>query len=452
MNLKFKSAESVSTDSRSVSGGQVFFALRGENFNGHDFVRAAIDRGAVCAVVDRKWYEDNSAHVSDLPLVIVENTIGALGRLAQIYRSKFEIPVIAVGGSNGKTTTKEMVARVLARKFKVLKTSGNHNNQIGVPLTILRLTRTHEAAVVEIGTNQPGEIRRLCEYLRPTAGLVTNIGSEHLEFFRSIAGVKKEEGQLYKHLSGTGGLAFVNMDDESVAEMAEGVRLKFRYGFSGGVKTRREVEGRLFGFDSSGRALFEIKYGGKTELVHLAVPGVHNAFNALSAAAVGFHYGIGAFEIKKALEGYRSFEKRMELLKIRGITILNDTYNSNPESAIAALHWLSMVKSKGKRIVAMADMLELGKSSKREHQRVGKRIAREKFDYLFTFGDMAAEIRNAADSKLESESFADKKELSEKLLRTVAPGDVVLVKGSRGMKMEEVVNALIEGLENRGGR
>jgi UDP-N-acetylmuramoyl-tripeptide--D-alanyl-D-alanine ligase len=445
INLGFRSARGVSTDSRSVSRGQIFFALRGERFDGHSYVSDAIGNGAACAVVDRKWHR-SLKHAAPQPLVVVDDTTRALGELARIYRRKFDMPVIAVGGSNGKTTTKEMIAGVLSRKYKVAKTTGNHNNQIGVPLTILQFKKSHDAAVVEIGTNHFGEIERLCEILEPDAGLITNIGAEHLEFFGSMSGVGKEEGKLFKFLTRMNGTAFVNLDDKRIFGMSRSTKRRFTYGFQSGA--RRNMSGRLFGFDSKGCALFEIKFEGRTELVHLNVPGVHNAMNALAAAAVGFRYGVGHAEVKRALETFRSYEKRMQVFRKAGVTILNDTYNSNPESALAALRWMSMVRTNGKRIAVLADMLELGGASKREHQRVGKAVAAENVDYLFTFGSKARDIARAADGKVKAETFYDKGKLSGKLLRMVSSGDVVVVKGSRGMKMEDVVEALMDGLES----
>lgn len=447
--MKFRSVRSVSTDSRSVSGGQIFFALRGEKFDGHNFVVDAINQGAVCAVVDKRWYRDNGQATAALPLVVVEDTSRALGDLANIYRRKFTMPVIAIGGSNGKTTTKEMVAKILSRKFKVIKTSGNYNNQIGLPMTIFGFSNSHEVAVVEIGTNHFGEIERLCQVLEPDAGLITNIGIEHLEFFKSLNGVKKEEGSLFDYLRRANGTAFVNADDKNLINISKTIKHKFVYGFRSDLPSRRSLFGRMFGLDGNGCAVFEMKYHHKTELVRLKVPGVHSAMNALAAAAIGSHYGVSAGGIKRGLESYKSYEKRMQVVKVGGVTILNDTYNSNPESAIAALHWLSIVRARGKRIAVLADMLELGESSSHEHQKIGKEIAKEKFDSLFTYGRLAQEIAVAADSKLETKSFDDKNDLSEKLLQTVSAGDVVLVKGSRGMRMEEVVDALLNGLRSR---
>ncbi len=454
-NLKFKSARAVSTDSRTVSGSQIFFALRGEQFDGHNYVGDAIGKNAVCAIVDRKWFgekQSERAHRGEpvhLPLVVVDDTTRALGDLARIYRRKFSMPVIAVGGSNGKTTTKEMIAEVLDKKFRVLKTSGNQNNRIGVPLTIFGFKTVHEIAVVEIGTNHFGEIQRLCEILEPTAGIVTNIGNEHLEFFKNLNGVKKEEGRLFNYLAATKGTAFVNADDNNLVDLSKELKRKLIFGFT---SRRGYLSGQMFGMDGRGCVLFELKYKNKTEVVSLRVPGFHNAMNALAAAAVGTYYGVKINEVKNALESYRAFEKRMEIVKAGGVTILNDTYNSNPESASAALRWLSAIRPKGKRIAVLADMLELGLSAKREHQKIGREIAKENLDYLFTFGNLGRDIAAAAECKIETEAFDDKDELSEKLLLAVGPGDVVLVKGSRGMKMEEVVKKLANGLRNRGHR
>ena len=457
-NLKFNSAKSVSTDSRTVSVGDIFIALRGEQFDGHNFVADVTGKKAVCAVVDRKWYRERGKDLTNSPLVIVDDTTRALGDLAKIYRRKFAMPVIAIGGSNGKTTTKEMAAKVLGKELRVAKTSGNHNNQIGVPLTIFGFKKYHEAAVVEIGTNHFGEIKRLCEILEPDAGLITNIGAEHLEFFKSLAGVKKEESELFNFLSESEGVAVVNADDENIMGMRKIPRHKFSYGFQAAASMRRNLAGTFFGMDKKGCALFEMKYKGKTELVRLKVPGIHNAMNALAAAAIGYRYELNPIEIKSALEAYRAYEKRMQLIEVGGARILNDTYNSNPESAVAAIRWLSVVRTSGKRIAVLADMLELGESAKREHQRVGREIAKTNIDCLFTFGDLAEEIAAAAGSgsdrktrcKLETEIFDDKKKLSEKLLQIVSPGDVVLVKGSRGMKMEDIVNTLTGAVQNKG--
>jgi UDP-N-acetylmuramoyl-tripeptide--D-alanyl-D-alanine ligase len=467
-NLNFKSASGISTDSRAASAGEIFFALRGEKFDGHDFVGEVLARKVSCAVVDRKWYSRaalDDPSVTGYPLAVVDDTTRALGDLARVYRSKFSMPVIAIAGSNGKTTTKEMAAKILGKRLSVAKTSGNHNNQIGVPLTVFGFRKHHEAAVVEIGTNHFGEIKRLCEILKPGAGLITSIGAEHLEFLKNLNGVKKEETALFDFLRLSSGVLFVNSDDRNIVNMARlfskrSVRAghKFSYGFRSDTLERRNLAGRFFGLDRKGCAFFELRYYGKTELIRLKVPGIHTAMDALAAAAIGYYYGLSSSEIRNALETYKGFEKRMQLMRARDVRIMNDTYNSNPESAIAALRWLSVVRTKGRKIAVFADMLELGESAKREHQKVGKEIAKMNLDCLFTFGDLARETACTAEGYasrekrdgLKVEAFDNKERLSEELLRTVTAGDVVLVKGSRGMKMEEVVNALRIELQEKG--
>ncbi len=444
LNLNFRSAKGVSTDSRTIARGQVFFALRGEKLDGHRFVSVSLRKGAACAVVDKKWYRRNKSAAGQ-PLVVVEDTTHALGELARIYRRRFEMPVIAIGGSNGKTTTKEMAAKVLGMKYKVVHTEANHNNQIGVPLTIFAFNKTHEAAVVEIGTNHFGEINRLCEVLEPDAGLITNIGSEHLEFFGNVVGVAREEGKLFGFLSRTRGTAFVNTDDRRVAGLSGLVRHKFTYGFQS--ELRRNVAGRMFGLDARGCAVFEVRFEGKTELVRMNVPGLNGALNGLAAAAVGFRYGVSHREVKAALESFRPYDKRMQVFRRAGVTILNDTYNSNPESVAAALRWLSAVHARGRRIAVLGDMLELGKASKREHQRVGRELVNQNLSRLLTFGRMSRHTAASAEGSVESESFDDKEQLSKRLLQIVSPGDVVLIKGSRGMKMEEVFETLLRELK-----
>jgi len=448
-NLKFRQAKSVSTDSRSTARGEIFFALKGEKFDGHDFVLEALRKGAVCAIVDRQWLNKNMQAKEKLPLVVVDDTTTALGELALIHRKKFDIPVIAIGGSNGKTTVKEMIAKVLSSGLRVLKTEGNYNNQIGVPLTLFNLNPSHDVAVIEVGSNHMGEMERLCSILDPTAGLLTNIGKEHLEFFKNINGVKKEEGILFQYLASKSGTAFVNADDPNVVDISKSVKDKYIYGFVGADGMRKNVSGRLIGLDAKGCAVFEIKHKNQVELIHLKISGIHNASNALAASAVGSYFGLPLPSIKSALESFGSYEKRMEMMKVNGVAIVNDTYNSNPESTTALLRWLSMIPAKGKKIAVLADMLELGKSSKREHRLVGREVVSTKPDLLFTYGNEAEEIFNTARSNVESHHFADKDDLVKELSTVVKKGDVVVIKGSRGMKMEEVTAGLKKALQRR---
>jgi UDP-N-acetylmuramoyl-tripeptide--D-alanyl-D-alanine ligase len=430
----------VSTDSRTVAPGNLFLALRGGRFDGHAFLQDVVDRGARAVIVDGAYRRERALPV---PVLTVEDTTRALGDLALAYRRKFSLPILAVGGSNGKTTTKEMIVRVLSRRFRVLGTEGNLNNQIGVPQTIFRLRDRHQVAVVEVGTNHPGEIGYLCTILEPTHGLVTNVGREHLEFFRSVAGVAREEGTIYRSLEDQQrSVGFVNLDDPRVVRVAGGVRQRVSYG----VESRRaEIRGTVLSVDSAGCAQLLLAVRGKSRrvTVGLRIPGAHNAINAVAAAAVGVEFGVPLAEAGKALASFTPASKRMEVVRVDGITILNDTYNANPDSTIAALQTLAAATVRGKRIAVLADMLELGPDSPRHHARVGREAGRLGIDHLLTFGDRAREIGTASRLKTALH-YEQKNMLSEYLAELAGPGDTVLVKGSRGMKMEDVVTFLVE--------
>ena len=438
--LRRKSFTDVSTDSRSVNEGELFVAIRGESFDGHQFVETAFRRGAACAVVDRRA---NIHAYRKRPFLVVHDTTKALGGLAHAYRKKFDIPFLAVAGSNGKTTTKEMITNVLRSRYSVLSTEGNLNNHIGVPQTLFRLNRRHEFAVVEIGTNHFGELDHLCSILDPTHGVITNIGREHLEFFRSLSGVARAEGELFDALRprGTG---FVNADDPRIRTIAQKLRRKVSYGFTAG-----SVRGTLAGIGPDGCATFLVKARSRRAFrVALRTPGLHAAVNGLAAAAVGLSFGVPPGEIGRALGRFSSVGKRMEVLHSGGLTILNDTYNANPDSVLTALRTLEGMKTSGRKIVVLADMLELGESSRTEHERIGKAVGRMGIDALFTFGKGAAAIHESAAIRTRRH-FGTKGELSRALLALAAEPDIILIKGSRGMKMEEVTMAL---QQRRGGR
>ncbi len=436
--LRGKTITGVSTDSRTVKEDELFFALRGENFDGHKFLAEAFANGCIAAVIERSG---KTEAVKTMPLVVVENTTIALGELARHYRLKYSIPVLAIAGSNGKTTTKEMITKVLDTRYNVLSTRGNLNNHIGVPQTLFNLERRHDIAVVEIGTNHPGEIRYLCNILEPTHGLLTNVGREHLEFFRTLGGVAKEEGELFRNLnSRPGSIAFVNADDKLVSAKSKNVKTKVTYSF----RTKKaSVLGKILEINESGcvKMSFAAKSAKRAVTVQLPIPGEHNALNALSAAAVGLTFKVPAANIKAALEKFTPASKRMEIVTVNGITIYNDTYNANPDSMIAALRTLDAARVPGRKIAVLADMKELGEFSPAEHARVGKLLAGMKIDYVLTFGGQAKAIHDKAKVP-QKMHYEHKVALTEFLAGLATPGDAVLIKGSRGMKMEEIVTAL----------
>jgi UDP-N-acetylmuramoyl-tripeptide--D-alanyl-D-alanine ligase len=438
--------EGISTDSRTVGNGKLFIALHGEKFDGHNFITKAVESGATAIIADAKWAEANPIMVSSLiiPRLIVEDTVKALGKLANLHRRKFRIPIVVVGGSNGKTTTKEMIAAVLRTKFRVMSTEGNLNNHIGVPQTLLRLERQHQIGIVEIGTNHFGEIAHLCSVAEPTHVLITNIGREHLEFFGSVDGVAKAEGEAFDWIRKNRRskvVGFVNQDDKRVKKLAKGLRKSVTYGFDKGPAA---IKGKVLSVDENACAVLEVKPNGKKPFrVRVAVPGRHNATNALAATAVGLTFKVPAKKIAESLSSFASASKRMQILRLHQLTVLNDTYNSNPDSALAALHVLEGIRAGGKKIAVLADMLELGKNAADEHRRVGQAVAQSGAKHLLTFGPLSQNTHDGS-SVVFKAHFEQKSVLCEHLAELITPGDVVLVKGSRGMKMEEVVAFLAE--------
>jgi UDP-N-acetylmuramoyl-tripeptide--D-alanyl-D-alanine ligase len=438
--LSGKSIRGVSTDSRTTAAGELFVALRGENFDGHAFVDAAFARGALAAIVDESYA---GARESPHPLLVVENTTSALGALARVYRDKFRLPVLVVGGSNGKTTTREMITQVLSEKYRVLSTEGNLNNHVGVPRTLFRLTARHEIAVIEIGTNHPGETRHLCQVAGPTHGMLTNIGREHLEFFETLEGVAAEEGELFAALRASRrGTGLVNADDARVRAAAAGMRKTIGYGFRA---RGAQVRGRRAATDATGCARFEFRTPRMSTWlgVQLRVPGVHNATNALAAITAAHAFHVPPLRMREALERFRAPGKRMESVSIGGVAVLNDTYNANPDSMSAALRTLAATAGPGRKIAVLGDMKELGAHAEEAHAAVGREAASLKIDFLLTYGTLARWIHDAAG--IPGALHYDRKNmLAEYLAELVSTGDTVLVKGSRGMKMEDIVIFLEE--------
>lgn len=439
--LKRRRIAGVVTDSRTVRKDELFFALKGEKFDAHDFIDDVVRNEAAAIVVHREWAVKHDLYFRTFPcaFVIVPDTTIAFGELARIYRRKFDIPVIAIGGSNGKTTTKEMITAVLESKYDVLHTEGNLNNHIGVPQTLFRLTNDHDVAVVELGTNHFGELRYLCEIAEPTHGVITNIGKEHLEFFGDENGVAKEEKELFRCLEEHGGFAFINGDDKYLADEQYEMQKSVSYGRT----AKTDIRAKKIAINELGQPRFIVEWHKKDVSfeVKLSAPGLHNVTNALAASAVGLKLKVKPKKIADALRKFSSASKRMEILSHNGIIILNDTYNSNPDSVIVALNTVKSFTTSGKKIVVLGDMKELGDASKREHTNIGVVASEMKFDALYTFGPFSKYTCEAFGHS-SARHFESKEELSAALKRSLHPGDVVLIKGSRGMKMEEVVQQL----------
>lgn len=422
---------SVSTDSRSIEHDQLFVAIKGPNFDGHEFVAAAQSAGAAGAMVSRR-----AAVV--LPQVVVEDTRRALGAYAHAWRMQFGYPVVGLTGSNGKTTTKEMIAAILARRGPVLATRGNLNNDIGVPLTLLRMEANHVAAVIEMGANHAGEIAALAALSEPTVALVTNAGPAHLEGFGSIEGVARAKGELYQGL-GRDARAVINLDDAWSGLWREfaGEREVTTFAVDKPADFRVVPESVHATMDG-GQAFTLESPGGDHEIV-LPVPGMHNVRNALAAIAAAVTAGAAVTEAVAALAAFQPVAGRLVTHRLAGGgTLVDDTYNANPASAAAAIDVLAM--QPGTRWLVLGDMGELGAGTRELHAAVGAHAHAAGIERLFTLGDLA---RAAADAFGEHATHCDDLDSLLAALGTSVPHDTtVLVKGSRSMRMERVVAAL----------
>ncbi len=432
----------VSTDTRTIAPGSLFVALRGERFDGHAFLPAAAGAGAAAAVVSSE-----AAAPAGLPRLLVEDTLRALGAVAHHHRRRFTLPVVGVTGSNGKTTTREMIAAILAERGPVLRTEGNLNNEVGVPLTLLGLTGQHLAAVIEMGMSHPGEIARLTALAAPQVGVVTNAAAAHLEGLGSIDGVADAKAELYAGLP-PGGVAVVNADDARMLgrARASGRRLLT---FAVGRQRRGDVAVlEVLSQDADGMR-FLLGVGNRELQVKLPLVGAHNATNAAAAACAAIALGCSDQEIVRGLAGVRPVGRRLRLERLPGgLLLLDDCYNANPLSMVAALRTLAELarSERGRALAALGDMLELGPGEAELHREVGAEAARLPVARLFGFGPRSRETLTGAlaaglpaDRTFHGEDVAA---LAAAVRSAAAPGDVLLVKGSRGMKLERLVEAL----------
>lgn len=431
----------VSTDTRTVREGDLFVPLCGDTFDGHDFLPQAQQKGAAACLSQRP------VAGLQLPIVQVKDTLQALGNLARAVRMGFGGPVVAVTGSSGKTTTKEMLSAILSQTAPGLKTKGNYNNLIGLPLTLFGLATGDAWIVLEMGMSARGEIARLCEIARPTVGIVTNVGPAHLESLHGLEGVARAKGELFADLE-PGGTAIVNADDERVSclPVANGVD-RVLFGFSGRAQVRAEtvsIEGT--------EVNFRLCLPGGSWPVHLAAPGHHNVANALAAAAAASVLEAAPEQIVAGLESFRPAPGRMAVEELPGgMTLLDDSYNANPLSVEAALQVLGELAGKGRRIAILGDMLELGDDAAEMHREVGSEAA-QRADLLLAMGDLAGEmVAGAIAAGMDSGCALQLKGHDEAvawIMKECRSGDSLLVKGSRGMKMERIC----QDLRSQGGR
>jgi UDP-N-acetylmuramoyl-tripeptide--D-alanyl-D-alanine ligase len=384
----------ISIDSRTILPGELFIPIKGEKFDGHQFIPAALRKGALVLETD--------------------NGLKALQALAAYQRGKFNLPVVGVTGSVGKTTTKDMIASILAREFPTLKNEENFNNEIGVPLTLLRLTKKHQAAVIEMAMQKPGEIEDLAAIVRPTIAVITNIGESHLEFLKTRRNIARAKAEIFNYL-GKEDHAVINQDDEYYEHLKSKVKNQKLKVMTFGIIEKADVTPK------------ELKG------IKLPLPGEHNIYNALAAIAVAKILKAKRSSIKRGLEHFIPSSRRMEVIvRPDGTKIINDTYNASPQSMSAMLKTIAALP--GRKIAVLGDMLELGRSAKNAHRKIINLSRALKIDKIFTFGQLWPG---------SSHPLKNKKELVKYVKKLIQPRDIILVKGSRGMKMEEVVEALV---------
>lgn len=404
----------LSTDTRKIEPGAMFLALKGDNFNANEFAMQALEKGAAYVIADERKFDDER-------IIIVDNALKCLQDLAAYHRSLMPARIIGIGGSNGKTTTKELMVSVFTTMYDTHYTPGNLNNHIGVPLTLLNLRQNHQLAVIELGTNRAGDIEELCQIVCPDFGLITNIGKEHLEGFGSIEGVARAESELFDYLIKTNGYAFVNMDDQWLSSMSK--RLKFFTGYS----TNSEDIGFV-------QTVPEIEFNYQNMHFHSVLPGWHNLQNIIAVICVAKHFNLPLDQIKKGIQRYKPSNNRSQVIRTaKGNTVMLDAYNANPSSVEMALKTLEGMS--GKKWIILGDMFELGEYEASEHQSIANLC-----DQLVDSETILVGKAFAACQGNKSHQFAAKKEAFDFVEHLNLKDALILIKGSRGMKMEDFLS------------
>lgn len=434
-----------SIDTRNIRENELFFALSGPYVDGHHFVADALQKGGIGAVVSRAafgqhkntWISEKSKHF----FICVDDPLQALQSLAKWHRQGFTLPLVGITGSNGKTTVKEMTASILKNHGPVLKTEGNFNNHIGLPLTLLRLNHAHKNAVIELGINQKGEMAKLCDIAQPTMGLITNIGPAHLEGLKNLEGVAKEKGVLFERLQNTG-TAIINQDDPFLKPWTDQFTTRWTYGLHTNTETC-DLSAAHIVCDSE-RSTFTLHQNrsGASAGVTLPTPGRHHVSNALGAATIAAALGIPLQNIAAGLSDFKPLSQRAQILKSKGITLIFDAYNANPASVEAALDLLATYPQR--RIALLGDMFELGDCAEEAHRSIGQSVATHDINTLIAVGEWADTLAAAArGGGLRKEAVSVHRNLSTVpalLKKTVRTGDTLLIKGSRGMKLERILS------------
>ena len=434
---KFKPVSFVTIDSRTVKRNSLFVAVKGKNFDGHDFVRDAVKKGSTAIVITK----NKLAQFDDInvPIITVKDTIIALGEIAYAWRKKLNTKVIGITGSAGKTTVKDMLAELLKEKYSVNKTIANNNNNIGVPITILSTSKNHDVLVAELGTNHFGEIPYTSKILSPDYGLLTNIGNSHLEFLQSKNGVWKEKSFLFDETIRNKGKVFLNYDDPIIKAKHSAKGKKVSYGFNSKVN----VKGTIKSFTDDGRTLMQISSRNKKNTVLFPLYGEQNAKNFLAACAVALELGLSFNEINRGINRLKAPSGRLDVNCYKNFVLIDDTYNSNPDSAKAAIELVSRIKLFNRKILLLGDMLELGEKSIKLHKELKNVILNSGISEVYTIGSKMKFLHiELIDKKITAKHFTSRDKLAGFIKNSDLNNSVILVKGSRGMKMEEFLPAI----------
>ncbi len=436
----------ISTDSRKAMKSEVFLALRGENFDAHTFIPSVIERGIQCIIADQ--VESIRDLAEGTCGILVENTLKALGDIAAYKRQNSNVSVVAVTGSNGKTTTKEILASIFTKKYNTLYTKGNLNNEIGLPLTLLNLTHEHQWAIAELGMNQKGEIERLSEICRPDTGIITNVGQAHIEFFGSLEKIAEAKGEILPNIN-RNGTAILNFDNPMYGKLKELSRTKIiHFGLSEDADVRAlDIKTEHFSTN------FTLSYQKTKMQMTINQPGTFMVYNCLAAASAAIAAGIDLETIRRGISDFSTISGRMNILPAcNDVVIIDDTYNASPDSMIEAVHMLSRLTNPGRKILVSGEMLELGEKSGNLHFETGKRSAKSGIDFIFALGKYAEFYTNGAIAggmDKDCTFTGTKKEIIDRLKHILKRDDILLIKGSRGMKMEEIINPITHFLKKR---
>ena len=430
----------VCIDSRKVKKNSIFFAIKGEKLDGHKFIKQAIENGAGAVIINKnrlRYFDD-----VDLTIIAVKDTTKAYGDLANIVRKKSKFKVISITGSNGKTGTKEILAAILSEKYKVVKTESNNNNHIGVPLTIFSAASNTEILVLEHGTNHFGEIKYTAEIAEPDYAIITNIGNSHLEFLENTEKVYEEKSALFESVS-LGGKVFVNNDDKIIKKNTKNFNNKILYGF----KNKPDVKGKIVSYDALSYPEISIQYKNRKIQAQVPLLGEVNAKNLLSAVSVAFELKLNKREILTGIKKLSAFNGRLKPVFVNDSMIIDDTYNSNPESVTAAISVLKRVKKYKRKILILGDMFELGKSSVELHKMLSEMIIKNKNIEVFLIGKYMKKLFNEIQEvKTNASYYSSRKSLAKKIKSENFFNTVVLIKGSRGLKMEEFITLTKENM------